>query len=95
MYTGPGIYYHYKGGHYLVFGVAQHEARPANKMVIYRSYDIHHEMNRATEDVDFVARPLESFGSPGVDAFNDMVVVENAGPEGPIREKVPRFRRVA
>jgi hypothetical protein len=67
MYEGPGIYRHYKGGHYLVLGVSQHESE-GTKFVIYRSYDAHHELDRLEQGVDFVARPLDKMD--GFHAFN-------------------------
>ncbi len=79
-YEGPGIYQHYKGGHYRAIGVARHESTRA-KMVIYHSYDIDHDLGRWMDGVDFVVRPLSA--DDGADAWNDDV-----------RIGVPRFKKV-
>jgi hypothetical protein len=86
-YAGPGLYRHYKGGHYRVLGVAVHESTGA-KLVIYRSYDVGHELERAGFGVDFVARPLNT--EDGEDAFNERVRVDDIG-----SGMEPRFMRVA
>jgi hypothetical protein len=70
MYEGPGIYEHYKGGHYRVWGVAQHESE-GYLMVIYSSLNLEHELSRVSVGIDFVARPLTS--KDGDDAFNQYV----------------------
>jgi hypothetical protein len=67
-YDGPGIYRHYKGGHYRVLGVAQHESTGA-KTVIYHSYSVEHDLGRWMDGVEFVARPLNIGDGP--DAFNE------------------------
>jgi len=56
-YDGPGIYQHYKGGYYRVFGVAKHESNSA-MLVIYHSYSVEHDLSRWMQGADFVARPL-------------------------------------
>lgn len=71
MYQGPGIYQHYKGGHYRVIGIGRHEGTGA-LMVIYHSYNIEHETARFKDAVDFVCRPLNTVD--GDDAFNDRVL---------------------
>jgi hypothetical protein len=74
MYGGPGIYRHYKGGHYRVLGVARHESNGA-KLVIYHSYSVEHDLERWMEGVEFVARPLnmEDVRSEDRDPFNEPV----------------------
>lgn len=67
FYEGPGIYQHWKGGHYRVIGVAMHESTGA-KVVIYHSYSIAHDTARIKEGVDFVCRPLNA--RDGENAFN-------------------------
>jgi hypothetical protein len=84
MYEGPGIYMHYKGGHYRVIGVAKHEST-SQKLVIYHSYSVGHDLGRWMEGVDFVARPLNS--DDGDDAFNKPV---RPGSES----QAPRFQKV-
>jgi hypothetical protein len=83
-YVGPGIYRHYKGGHYRVLGVAQHEYSGAD-LVIYHSYDVEHDLARMKEGIEFVARPLNT--EDGEDAFNETVRVSDA--------TLRRFERVA
>jgi hypothetical protein len=88
-YFGPGIYEHYKGGHYRAVGLGQHESTGA-KFVIYHSYSVEHDLKRFVEGVDFVIRPLNLID--GEDAWNDLVEgpeVEIGGPE-----LVPRFRKL-
>lgn len=87
-YEGPGVYRHYKGGHYRAWGVAQHESMGA-KLVIYSSYDLDHDLGRWAEGVDFVARPLNP--EDGEDAFNESVFGVAADRDMP----VARFTRVA
>lgn len=82
-YEGPGIYQHYKGGHYRVLGVARHESA-GSELVIYHSYDVEHDLDRFMDGVDFVARPRTS--ADGEDAFDDTV--------RPKDRDVPRFRLV-
>jgi hypothetical protein len=72
MYSGPGIYQHYKGGYYRVLGVSQHESG-GQRLVIYHSYSVEHEVERMREDVDFVARPLNA--ADGEDPFNALVTI--------------------
>lgn len=67
-YEGPGIYKHYKGGHYHVWGIAMHESEDY-PLVIYSSLSVEHELQRDEDGVDWVARPLA--GRP--DSFNDVV----------------------
>lgn len=71
-YQGPGLYTHYKGGFYRIFGLGQHESTGA-MFVIYMSLDIHHERTRSSKGVDFVLRPLDE--NDGPDAFNTPVDV--------------------
>jgi hypothetical protein len=61
-YEGPGIYRHYKGGHYRVLGVAQHEYSGV-ELVIYRSYSVEHDLGRLNEGIEFVARRRTGAGS--------------------------------
>lgn len=82
-YDGPGIYLHYKGGHYRVLGIAQPEA-DGPLVVVYHSYSIYNEMARHAVGVDFVTRPLHS--ADGEDAFNDLVNV--TGVHRPRFEKI-------
>jgi hypothetical protein len=86
-YVGPGIYRHYKGGHYRVLGVAQHEYTGAD-LVIYHSYDVTYDLTHMKEGVEFVARPLST--EDGEDAFNEQVRVDDIG-----SGMEPRFTRVA
>lgn len=83
MYTGPGIYRHYKGGHYRVLGVGKHESTGA-QLVVYHSYSIEHDLDRWMHGVDFVLRPL-SVGD-GPDAFNEPVRIGE--------DLVERFQKV-
>jgi len=69
-YEGPGIYRHYKGGHYRVIGVAKHESTGA-KGVIYHSYSVNHDLSRWMAGIDFVIRPLNA--EDGDDPFNSIV----------------------
>lgn len=89
MYEGPGIYRHYKGGHYRAWGLARHETL-GQVMVIYSSYDLDHERSRWMSGVDFVARPLGAADGP--DSWN--VDARVGGPEDETVEYVPRFTRV-
>jgi Protein of unknown function (DUF1653) len=93
-YEGPGIYQHYKGGHYYVMGIAEHESE-GKMLVIYRSYSVEHDLGRARAEIDFVARPLDS--RDGADAFNE--VVHSASGwimrDGSRVHELPRFKRVA
>ena len=79
-YNGPGMYQHYKGGYYRVFGLAQHEATGA-RGVIYSSYNIHHDKARFEDGVDFVFRPLNP--EDGEDCWNSFAAND-----------VPRFVKV-
>jgi hypothetical protein len=83
MYEGPGIYEHYKGGHYRVWGIGRHE-RFSHRYVLYTSLSVEHEVGRQAQGVDFVARPLDDIDGP--DAFNKSVSVEG--------NEVVRFRKV-
>jgi hypothetical protein len=67
MYEGPGLYRHYKGGYYRAIGIAEHESM-GTRMVIYHSYDIEHDISRATRGINFMARPLNA--EDGEDAWN-------------------------
>ena len=67
-YEGPGIYVHYKGDFYRVLGVGIME-KTHEKVVIYHSYSIDHDLPRMAQGVDFICRPLDS--EDGQDAFND------------------------
>lgn len=88
-YFGPGIYEHYKGGHYRVLDLGQHESTGA-RLVIYNSYDLEHELQRCKNGVGFVLRPLNE--SDGDDAWNDKV--RNPTGETGVHEFVPRFRKL-
>lgn len=66
-YDGPGIYLHHKGGFYRVIGVGKLE-KTHEKVVIYHSYNLDHDLPRMAEGVDFVCRPLDA--EDGEDAFN-------------------------
>lgn len=70
MYEGPGLYRHYKGGYYRVVGLAEHESTGA-KLVVYHSYNIEHDISRATRGANFVVRPLNA--EDGDDAWNTHV----------------------
>ena len=75
-YEGPGIYRHYKGGHYRVIGIAQHHDSGA-KVVIYHSYNLEHDLPRFQEGVDFILRPLDKIDADEMgetDAFNKPVI---------------------
>lgn len=96
MYEGPGIYRHYKGGHYKVYGLGQHESNNA-RLVIYSSLDVDHEIERSKAGVEFVLRPLDEHDLVNEDydkdPFNmpvDGTEVEIGGPE-----IEPRFVKVA
>lgn len=84
MYEGPGIYKHYKGGHYKVLGLARHEDTTA-RLVIYHSYSLAHELERVVVGIDFIARPLEPMD--GESAFNTPVRCGT-------RNEEPRFVKV-
>ena len=83
-YGGPGIYEHYKGGRYYVFGVGEHESEETH-LVVYRSFDLDYELDRMRRGVDFVLRPLSK--DDGRDPF-DSVVAPSPGIQ------VQRFRPV-
>lgn len=85
MYKGPGIYWHYKGGHYRVLGIAEHEST-GQKVVIYHSYSPEYDLNRMREGIDFVARPLDDVDGP--DAFNTLIRLHGNAP-------APRFIKLA
>lgn len=70
MYDGQGIYRHYKGGYYRALGIAQHESTGL-MTVIYHSFSLDHELDRASRGVQFIARPLND--SDGADAWNSQV----------------------
>lgn len=75
-YDGPGIYRHYKGGHYRVLGIAKNEAT-GQLTVVYHSYSVEHDLDRWMQGADFVNRPLNQADCPGGegDAFNDLVTI--------------------
>lgn len=79
------MYKHYKGGHYRVLGLAQHESN-AQRLVIYHSYSIEQDLERLAEGIEFVARPLNS--EDGESAFNTPV---RMGSES----QAPRFTKIA
>lgn len=87
MYEGPGMYRHYKGGHYLVLGLAVHESEGTD-FVVYVSMDPAHQGDRMTVGRTFVARPLERHDIDAEDldgrAFNE-----------PVEHLRPRFKKVA
>jgi hypothetical protein len=68
-YEGPGRYRHYKGGTYVVLGVAEDELTHSFREVIYRSESAEHEARRAGRGADFICRPLNAID--GADAFNE------------------------
>lgn len=70
-YDGPGVYLHYKGGFYRVLGVGRMEATH-EKVVIYHSYNIDHDLPRVSEGVDFVCCSLDA--DDGEDAFNEQTL---------------------
>jgi hypothetical protein len=87
-YRGPGLYQHYKGGHYRVWGIGRHESNGAC-MVVYTSCNAMYEASRLVEGVDFVLRPLSEKDCTGYedkDPFNSMVEVDGV--------TVHRFERV-
>ena len=59
----PGTYRHYKGGEYMVLGVARHSEDPGKELVVYRSLGKSGKFRTGTIWV----RPKAM--------FNDMVVV--------------------
>lgn len=92
MYEGPGLYEHYKGGTYLVYGVGIHESR-RTRHVIYTSLDsVHQERRMMLSDATFVIRPLNDEDVEDVDReaepFNKPVRVGS-------ESQAPRFRKVA
>lgn len=88
-WEGPGIYQHYKGGHYRALGVARHESSGA-KEVVYHSYSIEHDMGRWMDGVDFVARPLNE--EDGADAWNTEVrIFDERG--SAFDQMIPRFSK--
>jgi hypothetical protein len=89
MYDGPGIYRHYKGGHYRVLGVARHESN-GSKMVIYHSYSVEHDLDRWMDGADWVARPLnaEDVRAEDRDPFNEPVRIGS-------ESQAPRFTKVS
>lgn len=98
-YQGPGLYEHYKGGTYRVHGVGRHESRGV-KLVVYNSLDAGHELDRASEGINFILRPLNDFDGP--DPFNGMVhprKLEGEHPDARLvtdeAHLVPRFRKVS
>lgn len=89
MYDGAGIYEHYKGGHYRVYGKCRVEFNGAT-MVRYSSLSLDHELERAESGIEAILRPLTLADAHmcGIkDAFNEAVVV-NGQPR-------PRFRKLA
>lgn len=81
-YQGSGRYRHYKGGEYLVLGLALEEATLL-PTVIYRPVD---GWPPDVPEAEFWSRPLTD--------FNAQV---DGGPEGNegLRRTVPRFKRLA
>lgn len=88
-YKGPGIYRHYKGGQYLVVGLAVEEAT-LNPVVIYRPKqeimpaDVREKVGMS---VSYWTRPLESFNGDGVvpDTYGiDMTVPRFTYESGPM-----------
>ena len=69
-YGGPGIYEHYKGGNYYVFGVGEHES-DGLKFAVYKSFDLDHERERIGRGIDFVLRPMTRYD--GRDPFDSVV----------------------
>jgi hypothetical protein len=65
-YSGPGRYRHYKGGHYIVLGLALDEHDRATLRVVYGPASEH----SGAYPADFWSRPL--------DEFNDTIQVADA-----------------
>lgn len=69
-YDGPGIYIDYEGAFQRIIGVGQ-MGNTNEKIVIYHSYSIHHDLPLMAEGIDFICCPLDA--EDGEDAFNDRV----------------------
>jgi hypothetical protein len=93
-YQGPGIYEHYKGGHYIVLGKVRLEWNNGEG-VAYMTLDREHQRENFYEDVLFVVRPLNQ--ADGEDCWNSMVVNPNkeAVAAGLQVEYLPRFAKIA
>jgi hypothetical protein len=83
-WQGPGIYEHYKGGHYIAIGLVRLEWN-GGQGVAYMTLDPERQRDRFYENVMFTVRPLNE--DDGEDCWNSMV--ERDG------EQVPRFKKVA
>ena len=88
MYQGPGIYRHYKGGHYRALGIAEHETT-GERFVIYHSYNIERDLDRSADGVDYIARPLDH--NDGPDPWNQTVIIRGAKGDDP---PISRFQRI-
>lgn len=72
-YKGPGVYRHYKGGIYIVFGLCRLEW--SNRQgVIYMTLDRDHARDNWYKGMFGVVRPLNK--EDGDDAFNLLVMHE-------------------
>lgn len=89
-YEGPGIYRHYKGGLYRVWGVGGTEAGD-QRYVVYTSLSAQHELARLDRGVDFILRPLKSID--GIDAFDAKAGIARSN-RGLYEKHVERFVKV-
>lgn len=81
-YQGPGVYQHYKGGQYAVFGLAKH-TETEEVFVVYMSTKAEVDVMEIPDRVRMFARPLSM--------FNEQV----GGVGGTPVDAVPRFRRIS
>lgn len=89
MYRGPGVYRHYKGGAYVIFGIGQDEST-GRRSVAYISLNEDHQIPRGKQGITFVLRPLDVEDKDPNDsearAFNEPVYLED--------EFQPRFKLI-
>jgi len=83
-WQGPGVYEHYKGGHYVAVGLVRMEWNDRIG-VAYMTTDPERRREAFYRDVMFIIRPLND--EDGDDCWNSMV--EHNG------EQVRRFKMVA
>jgi hypothetical protein len=102
MYEGPGMYQHYKGGYYLVFGIGGEEGTPGppgRQMVVYVSMSHEHMAENLAHGNSFKLRPLNIGDEeyPEDKAFNRRVfLVDRTTDPGFAHDvEVPRFKKVA
>lgn len=83
-WQGPGIYEHYKGGHYVAVGLVRKEDDETS-WVAYMTTDPEHREDQFYKGFMFTVRPLNP--KDGLDPWNSFGVIGD--------KLIPRFQKIA